>query len=38
MGLEKIEFMWYARRIAPLALAGYFGGVAIYFLQKMILG
>lgn len=38
MGLEKIEFMWYARRIAPLALAGYLGGVAIYFVQKMILG
>ena len=38
MGLEKIDFMWYARRIGPLALAGYFGGVAIYFLQKMILG
>ena len=38
MGLEKIDFMWYARRIAPLALAGYLGGVAIYFVQKMILG
>lgn len=38
MGLEKIDFMWYAKRIAPLALAGYLGGVAIYFVQKMILG
>jgi Na+/H+ antiporter NhaD/arsenite permease-like protein len=38
MGLEKIDFMWYARQIGPLALAGYFGGVAIYFVQKMILG
>ncbi|MBT9536833.1 MAG: sodium:proton antiporter NhaD, partial [Nitrospirae bacterium] len=28
MGLEKIEFFWYARRIGPLAFAGYFAGVA----------
>jgi Na+/H+ antiporter NhaD/arsenite permease-like protein len=38
MGLERIDFMWYAKRIAPLALAGYFGGLAVYFVQKMILG
>ena len=38
MGLERIDFMWYARRIAPLALVGYLAGVAIYFLQQMILG
>jgi len=38
MGLERIEFIWYARRIAPLALLGYLAGVAIYFLQQMILG
>lgn len=36
MGLEKIDFMWYARRIAPMALAGYLGGVAIYFLQHWV--
>jgi Na+/H+ antiporter NhaD/arsenite permease-like protein len=33
MGLEKIEFFWYARRIGPLALAGYFAGVAAYIVQ-----
>ena len=38
MGIEKIDFMWYARRIGPLALAGYLAGVAVYLLQKMILG
>ena len=38
MGLEKIDFMWYARRIAPLATAGYLGGVVVYFLKEMILG
>jgi Na+/H+ antiporter NhaD/arsenite permease-like protein len=30
MGLEKIEFMWYARKIGTLALAGYFAGAAWY--------
>jgi hypothetical protein len=30
MAIEKIEFMWYARRFAPLALAGYFAGAAVY--------
>jgi len=38
MGLEKIDFMWYARRIGPLALAGYAAGVCVYFLQKMLMG
>jgi Na+/H+ antiporter NhaD/arsenite permease-like protein len=33
MGLEKIEFFWYARRISGLALLGYFGGVAVYIVQ-----
>ncbi len=37
MGLEKIDFMWYARQIAPLAMVGYLAGVAIYFLQHLIL-
>lgn len=38
MGMEKIDFVWYAKRIAPLAFAGYVAGVLVYFLQKMILG
>jgi len=33
MGLEKIHFFWYAKKIAPLALIGYFGGIAAYILQ-----
>jgi hypothetical protein len=28
MGLERIDFMWYLRYIAPLALAGYLCGAA----------
>ncbi|MFA6904512.1 MAG: sodium:proton antiporter NhaD, partial [Gallionellaceae bacterium] len=27
MGIEKIEFFWYVRKISPLALIGYIGGV-----------
>ncbi len=37
MGLEKIEFFWYARRIGPLALAGYFSGIATYVVQYRLL-
>lgn len=37
MGLEKIEFIWYARKIAPLALLGYAGGIAVYILQYNLL-
>jgi Na+/H+ antiporter NhaD/arsenite permease-like protein len=33
MGLEKIEFFWYARKIGPLAFLGYFAGVAVYIVQ-----
>jgi Na+/H+ antiporter NhaD/arsenite permease-like protein len=37
MGLEKIEFFWYARRIGPLALTGYFCGIATYIFQYRLL-
>ena len=37
MGIEKIEFFWYARRIGPLALAGYFAGVLAYIVQYKLL-
>jgi Na+/H+ antiporter NhaD/arsenite permease-like protein len=30
MGLEKIEFFWYVRKISLLALLGYFSGAAAY--------
>jgi Na+/H+ antiporter NhaD/arsenite permease-like protein len=33
MGLEKIRFFWYARRIAPLALLGYAAGIVAYVVQ-----
>ena len=33
MGIEKIEFLWYMRRIAWLALLNYFAGAAVYVVQ-----
>jgi len=33
MGLEKIHFFWYVKRISGLALVGYFGGIAAYIVQ-----
>jgi Na+/H+ antiporter NhaD/arsenite permease-like protein len=32
MGMEKIDFLWYAKRIGFLALLGYFAGAATYIL------
>lgn len=33
MGLEKIDFIWYLKKISLLALAGYLGGAAVYILM-----
>ncbi len=33
MGLEKINFVWYLRKISGLALIGYFAGAAVYIVQ-----
>jgi Na+/H+ antiporter NhaD/arsenite permease-like protein len=37
MGMEKIEFFWYARKIAFPALIGYFAGAGVYLLQHYLL-
>ncbi len=37
MGLEKIHFLWYVKRISGLALVGYFAGAAVYVLQYRLL-
>ncbi|MBQ7423669.1 MAG: sodium:proton antiporter NhaD [Prevotella sp.] len=34
MGLEKITFGWYLRRITPLAFAGYLAGIVCYWLLR----
>ena len=33
MGLERIDFVWYLRKISALAALGYFAGVAVYMAQ-----
>lgn len=33
MGLEKISFGWYMKKITPAAFAGYIAGIAIYWIQ-----
>jgi len=33
MGLEKIDFIWYVKKISWLALIGYFAGAAFYVLE-----
>jgi len=37
MGLEKIHFFWYARKISGLALVGYLAGAGTYLLQEWVL-
>lgn len=36
MGIEKIEFFWYLRKIAWLALIGYIVGILVFLLQQSI--
>ena len=37
MGLEKIDFVWYLKKISLLALAGYFAGLGTYAFQEKYL-
>jgi Na+/H+ antiporter NhaD/arsenite permease-like protein len=37
MGLEKIDFIWYMKKISLLALAGYLAGAAVYYFQMQLL-
>lgn len=37
MGIEKIDFFWYVRKISFLALVGYLSGAAVYLLQKQLI-
>jgi NhaD family Na+/H+ antiporter len=36
MGIEKIDFLWYLKRISWLALIGYFAGAIVYILQEQV--
>ena len=37
MGLEKIQFFWYVKKIGGLALVGYLAGAGAYLLQYQML-
>ena len=37
MGIEKISFTWYLRKITPIALAGFIAGIVVYFIQNYFL-
>ena len=37
MGLEKIDFVWYAKKFSLLALGGYAAGAGVYILQQLFL-
>jgi Na+/H+ antiporter NhaD/arsenite permease-like protein len=36
MGIEKIDFLWYLRKITWLALVGYFAGAVVYLVQVQL--
>ena len=36
MGLEKIDFIWYMKKISFLALLGYFGGAIFYIVEYQL--
>jgi Na+/H+ antiporter NhaD/arsenite permease-like protein len=36
MGMERIGFGWYLRKISWLALVGYLGGAVAYLLQRTL--
>lgn len=36
MGLEKIDFIWYMKKISLLALVGYLGGIGTYWLMHYL--
>lgn len=36
MGLEKIHFFWYVKKISGLALVGYFAGAGVYLIQYQL--
>ena len=38
MGMEKIDFVWYLKKISLLALIGYFAGVGTYYVQEKLVG
>lgn len=38
MGLEKIPFGWYMKKITWVAASGYLAGILVYYVQRVVLG
>lgn len=38
MGIEKVDFVWYAKKITLPATAGYLGGIGMYLLERAVTG
>lgn len=36
MGIEKIDFLWYMKKITPWAFIGYLGGCLVYILEMVL--
>jgi Na+/H+ antiporter NhaD/arsenite permease-like protein len=36
MGIEKINFFWYLKKISPFALIGFFAGAGVYLLEEFL--
>jgi Na+/H+ antiporter NhaD/arsenite permease-like protein len=37
MGMERIDFIWYLKRISLLALLGYLAGAGVYYIESLFL-
>ena len=37
MGMERIDFIWYLKKISLLALLGYVAGAGVYYLQSLLI-
>ena len=37
MGLEKVDFYWYAKKVSIGAAVGYFAGIATYLAQNTVM-
>jgi len=36
MGMERIDFIWYMKKISLLAFSGYIAGIAVYYVQTIL--
>jgi hypothetical protein len=36
MGMEKIDFVWYLKKISWIAMIGYFAGALVYMAERFL--